>query len=122
MYLHIPLPEHNIVTLHKDACRFRGTQLEDVSCSRLNSGLFTACLQRGDVKAIFCGHDHVNDFTGVYCGIMLGFDAFLSYHACHLNEMRGGRLFEISAEDPGKIETKMLRVRDLLGPEGDSIP
>ncbi len=122
MYMHVPLPEHNIVCLHKDACRFRGNHMEDVSCSRLNSGLFTACLQRGDVKAIFCGHDHVNDFEGTYCGIKLGFDGFMSYHACHNNEIRGGRLFEISAEDPANIETKMLRVRDLLGPEGDSIP
>ena len=120
MIMHIPLPEHALVTMHRDACGFEGTQLEDVACAPLNSGLFSACLQRGDVKGIFCGHDHVNDFTGTYCGIKLGYDAFLSYHACHRNELRGGRIFDLCVSDPSDIQTRMIRVRDLLGESGDT--
>lgn len=120
MYMHIPLPEHGLVTMHRDDCEFEGGQLEDVACAPLNGGLFSACLQRGDVKAIFCGHDHVNDFAAEYCGIKLGYDGFLSYHACHKNLIRGGRVFEISADDPAEIKTYMVRVHDILGDEGNS--
>ena len=35
-----------------------GSKRESPACSELNSGLFYACLERGDVKGIFCGHDH----------------------------------------------------------------
>ena len=120
MFMHIPLPEHAICTLYRDACRFEGGQLEDVACTSLNSGLFSACLQRGDVKGIFCGHDHVNDFTAEYCGITLGYDGFLSYHACHRHEIRGGRVIDLHTD--GTFTTKMLRIREILGTKGDSIP
>lgn len=115
MYMHFPLPEHRMVAMHRQVCGFEGTQMSPICCSKLNSGLFAACLQRGDVKAIFCGHDHKNDFSGVYCGIRLGFDGYLSYCACHVKELRGGRLFEISANAPDRIRTKMIRVMDCLG-------
>ena len=120
MVMHIPLPEHALITMHRDDCNFDGTQLEDVACTPLNSGLFSACLQRGDVRAICCGHDHVNDFCGEYCGITLAYDGFLSYHACHKNYIRGGRVFDLSASDPSVIRTHMVRVHDLLGDEGNS--
>ncbi|MBQ8642086.1 MAG: metallophosphoesterase [Clostridia bacterium] len=120
MFMHIPLPEHALAAMYRDECRFEGTQLEDVACTSLNSGLFSACLQRGDVKGIFCGHDHVNDFTATYCGIMLGYDGFLSYHACHRNEIRGGRIFDLRTD--GSFITKMIRIRDILGTKGDSVP
>lgn len=117
MYMHFPLPEHRMVAMHREECGFEGTQMSPICCSKLNSGLFSACLQRGDVKAIFCGHDHKNDFSGVYCGVQLGFDGYLSYCACHVEALRGGRLFEISADSPDVIETKIVRVMDLLPPE-----
>ena len=117
MYMHFPLPEHRMAAMHREECGFEGTQMSPICCSKLNSGLFSACLQRGDVKAIFCGHDHKNDFSGVYCGVRLGFDGYWSYCACHVEALRGGRLFEISADSPDVIETKMVRVMDLLPPE-----
>ena len=115
MYTHFPLPEHRIVALRPEECRLEGHVGKQIDNSFLNSGLFSACLQRGDVKAIFCGHDHRCDFSGVYCGIRLGFDGFMSYCACHDEQIRGGRLFEISADTPEQIETKMIRVKDCPG-------
>lgn len=117
LYTHFPLPEHRIVALHREACCFEGNLGRQIDSSYLNSGLFSACLQRGDVKAIFCGHDHRNDYSGVYCGIRLGFDGYLSYCACHVEALRGGRLFEIRAEAPDRIQTRMVRVMDLLPSE-----
>ena len=97
MFLHIPLREHKLVLKNREACGFTGNQLGEEECPPLNNGLFSACLQRGDVKGIFCGHVHLNDFCGKYCGIMLGHDGYMSYHACHEKRTRGGRVFEITA-------------------------
>ena len=112
MYMHIPTPEHALVTVHKNKVNFKGYQLEDVASHTLNSGLFSACVQRGDVKAIFCGHEHENQFSANYMGIMLGYDGFLSYHACHNEDIRGCRLFDISADKPADIKSSILLVRD----------
>ena len=117
MYTHFPLPEHRIVARRPEECLLEGHVGTQIDCSYLNSGLFSACLQRGDVKAIFSGHDHRCDYSGVYCGIRLGFDGYLSYCACHVEELRGGRLFEISADAPDVIQTKMVRIMDILEPE-----
>lgn len=114
MFMHIPLPEHGIVAMKRSDCQFKGSQLDDVECAPLNSGLFAACLQRGDVKGIFCGHVHENDYMGQYGGIKLGFDGYMSYHACHIDKLRGGRVFEISAEEPQNFTTDMLRVNELV--------
>ena len=112
MYMHIPTPEHALVTVHKNKVDFKGYQLEDVASHTLNSGLFSACVQRGDVKAIFCGHEHENQFSANYMGITLGYDGFLSYHACHNEDIRGCRLFDIDAENPAEIKTSILLVKD----------
>ncbi|MBE6659258.1 MAG: hypothetical protein E7604_12565 [Ruminococcaceae bacterium] len=113
MYMHIPTPEHALVTLHKNRLKFKGYHLEEVACHTLNSGLFSACVQRGDVKAIFCGHEHENNFCTEYFGIKLGYDGFLSYHACHNEDIRGCRLFDISADNPADIQTQILLLRDV---------
>ena len=113
MYMHIPTPEHALATVHKNTLGFKDYQLEDVACHTLNSGLFSACVQRGDVRAIFCGHEHENNFCTEYFGIKLGYDGFLSYHACHNEDLRGCRIFDLHAEDPTKIDTRILLLRDV---------
>jgi hypothetical protein len=37
----------------------------------VNSGLFAAFLERGDVVGVFCGHDHLNDYEATLHGIRL---------------------------------------------------
>ncbi|MBE6732277.1 MAG: hypothetical protein E7564_11375 [Ruminococcaceae bacterium] len=114
MYMHIPTPEHALVTTHKNRTNFSGYHLEDVACNIVNFGLFGACLQRNDVKAIFCGHEHENNFCGTYCGIKLGYDGHMSYHACHNDEVRGGRVFEIDANNPAEINTYLVKSKDAV--------
>ncbi len=114
MYMHIPTPEHALVTVHKNKVGFKGYQLEDVASHTLNSGLFSACVQRGDVKAIFCGHEHENQFSATYMGITLGYDGFLSYHACHNEDIRGCRLFDLNEDNPAEIKTSIMLVRDAM--------
>ena len=123
MIFHIPLFEFNALLQNAQRCGLQGEYNETVSCSELNSGLFAAVLQRGDVKGIFCGHDHINTFDGVYCGVRLGFDGSAGYqgYGTRANDpsrdrerLRGGRVFDIDRSAPDKIHTRMLFLKDLL--------
>lgn len=121
MALHIPLYEFNAILQNATRTQMRGEYNETVSASEINSGLFAAVLQRGDVRGIFAGHDHINTFDGVYCGIRMGFDGGIGFHGygARANDpggdrerLRGGRVFEISESDPWKIETEMVFVNE----------
>lgn len=119
-YMHIPVPEMGFGATDRKHFKYAGMQGENVAPSIINFGMFGAALQRGDIKAMCFGHDHLNDFRMEYAGIELSYDAFLSYHACHEDHRRGGRIFEIDASDPWKIKSYMVLVRDVLGEAGDS--
>ncbi|WP_339314891.1 metallophosphoesterase family protein [Paenibacillus sp. FSL R10-2734] len=67
-FIHIPLPEYEEMWMEGGCC---GNKLEKVCCPKVNSGLFTAMLEQGDVMGTFCGHDHVNDYWGEWYGIRL---------------------------------------------------
>ncbi|MBQ7638146.1 MAG: metallophosphoesterase [Clostridia bacterium] len=112
--LHIPLPEYQILHKNPAECYYEGTMRETNGNSPLNSGLLNALLDRGDVKTVVAGHDHINDGSGIFMGIKLTYDAGLSYDCyCH-DDLRGGRVFEITADDPAKVQTYMVRSRDCL--------
>lgn len=113
MYMHNPIPEHALMAERRWPLLYDGSQFETIACSPINYGLFGACIGRGDVKAIFSGHDHVNDYVGHYCGITIGYDGFLSYSGYGREETCGGRLFDIDASDPWAFTTKMVYLRDL---------
>ncbi|KAL5136271.1 Chlorophyll a-b binding protein 7, chloroplastic [Glycine soja] len=59
-YFHIPLPKYASF----DSSNFTGVKQEGISSNSVNSGFFTTLIEAGDVKAVFTGHDHVNDFCG----------------------------------------------------------
>lgn len=67
-FFHIPLPEYDQLWNEGEAC---GIKKEQVCCAKVNSGLFSAMLDRGDVVAAFAGHDHLNDYGGSWHGIGL---------------------------------------------------
>ena len=121
MMFHIPLIEFHAMLRNAGRTRLRGEYNERVSASEINSGIFAAAFQRGDVKAMFAGHDHINTFDGVYAGIHMGFDGSIGYDAYGTREndpghdrerLRGGRLFDIRLSDPWDIRTEMVFVSD----------
>ena len=97
--MHVPLQELGWASVNRAETDFQGVQGEDVSCQGLNSGLFRAFLERGDVKAVCFGHDHENNVTAVYGGVLLANDGYLSCHASHTKETLGGRLFTVDPND-----------------------
>jgi hypothetical protein len=67
-FFHIPLPEYDEVWRTRPC---RGERHEPVCGPSVNSGLFAAFVEAGDVMGTFVGHDHVNDFEGELLGIRL---------------------------------------------------
>lgn len=76
-YFHIPLPEYASF----DSSNFTGVKQEGISSPSVNSGFFTTLVDTGDVKAVFTGHDHINDFCGELTGIHLCYAGGFGYHA-----------------------------------------
>ncbi|XP_020213290.1 probable inactive purple acid phosphatase 29 [Cajanus cajan] len=76
-YFHIPLPEYASF----DSSNFTGVKQEGISSASVNSGFFTTLVEARDVKAVFTGHDHVNDFCGKLTGIHLCYAGGFGYHA-----------------------------------------
>lgn len=71
-FFHIPLPEYSLAWEDQKAKRV-GMKRENVSCPEINSGMFTAMLECGDVMGTFVGHDHYNDYIIDYYGIALAY-------------------------------------------------
>ncbi|KAD2805665.1 hypothetical protein E3N88_39042 [Mikania micrantha] len=76
-YFHIPLPEYSSF----DVSNFTGVKQEGIGSASVNSGFFTTLVEAGDVKAVFTGHDHINDFCGELNGISLCYGGGFGYHA-----------------------------------------
>ncbi|WP_427051066.1 metallophosphoesterase family protein [Paenibacillus sp. TC-CSREp1] len=92
-FLHIPIPEYQAMW---DTQTCYGQKFEPVCAAQVNSGLFAALLEMGDVMGTFCGHDHVNDFHGQYHGIHLCYGRS-SGHSTYGRDgmLRGGRVIQL---------------------------
>ena len=113
MFMHIPLPEYLEILRNPEECGAVGNKRETVGCCELNFGLFGACLQRGDVKGIFFGHEHLCDIEGKYCGVVMAQGAALGYNmSCH-DDLRGGRVIDLFED--GTIETHAVKLIDIMG-------
>lgn len=117
MFFHIPVREFLDVAATKG---FIGARGEDEAPSGVNSGLFAAALERGDVMGMFCGHDHKNNYVGRQHDLALGFigvtGVLNAYPHIAENDpanarLRGGRVFELDANRPGTFRT-WVRLRD----------
>jgi len=112
MFFHIPLPEFSLLWEHRENHDVVGQKNEDVAAGAFNSGLFAAVLERGEVKGIFVGHDHVNDYVGNYFGVRLGYSANTGFGTYGLegegrDRMRGARVLVIPEANPGEFRTFM---------------
>lgn len=113
MFMHVPPIEFNLIPWNPEETHMIGQKRESPASSELNNGLFFACLERGDVKGIFCGHEHLNDYQGEYLGITLAYDAAVGYDMSAHDDLRGGRVIDIY--ENGAMHTRMLHLIDLLG-------
>lgn len=90
-FFHIPLPEYMDAASDPTA-QLYGVRREKVCCPELNSGLFTAFKEQGDVMGIFVGHDHDNDFAAIHKGILLAYGRFSGGNTEYNNLANGARI------------------------------
>ncbi len=107
--MHIAPYEYQIAKNNPEICIKEGGYEEGLGSMPFNPGLFALLLQRGDIKAICCGHTHRNDFDAEYCGIRLLWDACVGYRCYGVDERRGGRLFVYHEDNPAVVDTRMVR-------------
>jgi 3',5'-cyclic AMP phosphodiesterase CpdA len=95
-FFHIPVPEFNLAASDENTL-LMGIRKEKAYSPAVNSGLFTAMLEAGDVMGIFVGHDHINDYVAKWKGIVLGYGRFTGGNTTY-NDIPGGngaRVFEL---------------------------
>ena len=115
MFMHTPLPEYLQILRNPEECGAVGSLRSHIGCSEISSGLFLACLERGDMKGIFCGHEHLCDIGGKYCGVTMACDAALGFNMSGHDDLRGGRVIDLFEE--GTMETYNVKLMELLGRE-----
>ncbi|BFH65352.1 metallophosphoesterase family protein [Paenibacillus azoreducens] len=98
-FFHIPIPEYQVVW---DTQTCYGHKHEPVCCAPVNSGLFTALLEMGDVVGTFCGHDHVNDYEGMLHGIRLCYGRASGFNTYGKEGFeRGARVIHLKSGEAG---------------------
>jgi 3',5'-cyclic AMP phosphodiesterase CpdA len=89
--IHIPVIEFDKV---RDAKKHKGIYGERVCFDNDTGDTFAALHAPGRMKAVFSGHDHMNDYCGVWEGIELVYGRVSGWSAYGILK-RGGRLIEI---------------------------
>ena len=90
-FFHIPLPEYNLAASAENAI-FKGTRMEKACAPALNTGMFTAMKEAGDVMGMFAGHDHDNDYTVMWHGILLGYGRYTGGNTVYNHLPNGARV------------------------------
>lgn len=99
-------------SLNEDFVWYNGTYGEAPSVPERPCEQFNAVLEKGDVFAMYFGHDHYNSFVGKYKGIDLGYCPGAGYNTYGLNP-RGMRVFDFDEKDVTAYKTSVIRVDDL---------
>jgi 3',5'-cyclic AMP phosphodiesterase CpdA len=98
-FFHIPLNEYTDMTLARK--KIVGVKNEVECPGVINSGMFLAMKESGDVMATFAGHDHDNDYIGNYYGIFLAYGRFSGSKTIYTNMTHGARVIELAAGEKG---------------------
>ena len=88
-FFHIPVPEYTEAWNNGKAFGFRK---EPECCPKLNSGMFAAMVEQGDVMGTFVGHDHVNDYVASYYNIALAYGRASGAKNTYGDLTQGGRV------------------------------
>lgn len=113
-FFHIALPEYNYAFNNAKNQRI-GTRGEDECAPAINTGMFAAMLESGDVLGTFVGHDHVNDYLVDYYGVGLTYGCFSGSSNTYQRGKNGARVIELT-EGERKFDTY---IREYDGQEID---
>lgn len=100
-------------TLNRNKVNTEAFMKESPADPMENSGEFDAMAEKGDVKGIYFGHDHINSFNGKVNGIDLGYTQGAGFHVYGPGLDRGVRMINLHKD--GNFDTYDLRYRNLVG-------
>lgn len=99
-FFHIALPEYNQAASDEKAIMV-GTRKEKACAPELNSGMFAAMKEMGDVQGVFVGHDHDDDYAVYWKGILLAYGRYTGGDTVYNNLSNGARVIEMTEGVPG---------------------
>ena len=91
-FMHVPLPEYKEIW---DYYTCYGDCGKGKISPQINSGLFAAMLEMGDIMGVFAGHSHRNDFYGDLYGIRLAHSRITGYGKAEEEYPRGARVIRL---------------------------
>lgn len=99
-FFHIPLQEYTLLpdttkNYVKNAPVF-GNRTEKECPGIINTGMFAAMVEGGDVMGTFTGHDHDNDYIGYLNGICLAYGRFSGSKMTYTSLGYGARVIELT--------------------------
>lgn len=110
-FFHIPLPEY-MEAVKEGTVFMYGTRMETVCAPAINTGLFAAMQECGDIMGTFAGHDHINDYAVLWKGIMLCYGRYSGGNTVY-NGIPGGNGARVIELTDGKREfTSWIRLSD----------
>ncbi len=116
VFFHIPIKEYKdawnaSVNAENTAVYYYGTKDENISCSKYKSKLFQRIVEKGCTKGVFCGHDHLNDFSVEYKGVRFTYGQSIDciLYAKNLSEHKGATLLKIHKDGTFEIKGKKHR-------------
>lgn len=98
----------------KDENYIRGNVKEGPSPGNRYSSEFTTMVDRGDVVAMFFGHDHNDSYEVNYKGIDLVLTPGFSFQS-YGNEDRGFRVINLDENDTSTYESHLIKWQDIYG-------
>lgn len=107
-FFHIPLPEYNMAASDENAI-FRGTRMEAACAPKLNTGMFAAMKEAGDVMGVFVGHDHDNDYAVMWKNILLAYGRYTGGNTVYNHLPNGARVIELN--EGSRSFTTWIRVK-----------
>lgn len=114
MAFHIPLSENHFANKNKYdkniITSYEGAANEAIHCSYTDVNLFETAVERGDIKLIVTGHDHVNDYVFNYNGIKLSSSPNLSELTYTSIAVQGARVIDLNAQSLDNVITYVERL------------
>ena len=99
--------------LDEDTIARGGFMGESPGVPEKNSGQFDALKEKGDVFALYVGHDHNNSYYKNYEGIDLGYCQGASFHTYGPYDKRGVRMFVFDESNVRDYETYTVTMGEL---------
>ncbi len=97
-------------TLRRENAALRGTRMEEACSSRINTGMFAAMKEAGDVMGVFVGHDHDNDYAVMWKNILLAYGRYTGGNTVYNHLPNGARI--IVLDEGARTFTSWIRQKD----------